>query len=126
MKLIIGGEYQGKTEYAKKMYPDLVWYDCQSAEHDKVLQSQGLLNLHLYIRETLLNGGTVEELAQELIEQNPEAVIVTAEVGSGIAPMDAFERRYREQTGRVCTRLAEASKEVCRIVCGIPMVIKHA
>jgi len=40
-------------------------------------------------------------------------------------PVDRMEREYREQTGRVCTRLAAYSEKVYRVMCGIGQVIKE-
>ena len=50
--------------------------------------------------------------------------LVSQEVGYGVVPMDAFDRKYREAVGRVCTDLASKSKKVIRVVCGIGTVIK--
>ena len=55
---------------------------------------------------------------QRIQSENPEVVIVTNELGYGVVPVDAFDRNFREATGRVCTQLAEAADEVCRVVCG--------
>ena len=46
------------------------------------------------------------------------------EVGYGVVPVDAFDRKYREAVGRVCTKLAAYSHKVTRVVCGIGTVIK--
>ena len=51
-------------------------------------------------------------------------VIVCNEVGSGIIPMLASERMYREQTGRLCTMLASHADHVIRLVCGIAVNLK--
>ena len=66
------------------------------------------------------------EAMQELLEKNPNVVLVSEEVGYGIVPADAFERRYRETVGRICTELAAGSSKVTRVVCGIGMVLKNA
>ena len=66
----------------------------------------------------------LEELAGRLILRNPEAVVVTDEVGCGIVPLEPFERDWREQTGRICTRLAAASRKVYRVILGIGKEIK--
>lgn len=55
-----------------------------------------------------------------------DIVVVSQEVGYGVVPMDAFDRKYREAVGRVCTGLASKSKKVTRVVCGIGTVIKDA
>ena len=52
-------------------------------------------------------------------------ISITDEIGYGIVPVDRMEREYREQTGRVCTRLAAYSEKVYRVMCGIGQVIKE-
>ena len=39
------------------------------------------------------------------------------EIGNGIVPLDAFEREYREQTGRAEILLAKKADEVVRVIC---------
>ena len=117
--MIIGGAYQGKTEYAKKEYPDLIW------EEGSSLSAEGVLNFHEFIRREIKAGREVSDLAEALIRKNPKVVLVSQEVGYGVVPIDAFDRKYREAVGRVCTRLAAYSHKVTRVACGIGMVIKN-
>ena len=63
-------------------------------------------------------------LIQRLAKENPDVVIVTNELGYGVVPVDAFDRKYRETTGRVCTQAACQADTVIRVVCGIGQVIK--
>lgn len=50
---------------------------------------------------------------------------MTQEIGYGLVPVDAFDRRYRElEAGRICTVLAANSDQVDRVVCGIGVTIK--
>ena len=72
-----------------------------------------------------VTGIKIDDLAEELIRKNPELILITDEIGYGIVPVDRMEREYREQTGRVCTRLAAYSEKVYRVMCGIGQVIKE-
>lgn len=38
--------------------------------------------------------------------------------------MEAFDRKWREKTGRVCTELARQADTVYRVVCGIGIPLK--
>ena len=67
-----------------------------------------------------------EGTAEELLEKNPDICVVTNELGYGVVPADAFDRKYREATGRICEKLAAGSDEVHRVICGIGTVIKRA
>ena len=53
MEMIIGGAYQGKTEYAKEKYPELNWVDGASTAEDELMTAQGVLNFQEYIRKEL-------------------------------------------------------------------------
>ena len=85
-------------------------------------------NLHLMIRRRLEAGGAAEALEKELPGQlfkaRPERILLVDEIGCGIVPLDAFERTYREVTGRICCALAAEAREVWRVVAGIGMQIK--
>ena len=60
----------------------------------------------------------------DLLEVNPDVVILCDEVGCGVVPVDPSERAWREETGRVCCRLAAAAGQVWRVNCGLGQRIK--
>ena len=60
----------------------------------------------------------------EFVEKYPNCVIISDEVGNGIVPIEAFEREYRERTGRILVELAKKAEEVERVICGIGQKIK--
>lgn len=124
MIMIIGGAYQGKTAYAQEKYKYVSWADGASCTEEELFACQGVLHFQKYIRRILKEGQSTEALFKKLTENNKDIVIVTDEIGYGIVPIDAFERKYREETGRLCTKLAGFSKEVYRVVCGIATRIK--
>lgn len=124
MELIIGGAFQGKLNYARELYPDVVWVDGKSCTLEEMCKIPGIYNLHLFIKKQILEGKDVSELADILIEKNPNMIIISDEVGYGVVPVDAFDRVYREAVGRVCTKLAEKASKVTRVICGIGTVIK--
>ena len=43
MEMIIGGAYQGKTEYARKQYPQLRWSDGGSVTEEELMNAQGVV-----------------------------------------------------------------------------------
>lgn len=125
MKLIIGGAFQGKAGIAQEQYPDLTFCDGGTCSLEQLLQARGVVHFQRFLWRYLEeNQGDEENLARELIEKNPELVIVSEEVGYGLVPADAFERRYREYTGRICTELAAYAERVDRVVCGVAVRIK--
>ena len=124
MEMIIGGVYQGKTVYAKKEYPLLNWADGDKVTEEELMRAQGVTDFQKYIRRELEKERDVSELAEQIILKNPDVILVSQEVGYGVVPVDAFDRKYREAVGRVCTKLAAYSHRVTRVVCGIGTVIK--
>lgn len=127
MILVTGGAYQGKLNYAKVLCPGKEWADGCICTEQELLSCGGIFRFHSYIENRMKEGMTQEELlylADTLYRENPEVVVVTDEIGYGIVPADAFEREYREVTGRVCTRLASYAAQVHRVICGVGTVIK--
>ena len=127
MDMIIGGAFQGKTAYAQKHYPEIEsWIKGKDATEEELKCAQGVLDFQEYIKKELAAGRDVYHLAGLLLEENPYLVLVCQEVGYGVVPVDAFERKYREAVGRVCTQLASGAKRVTRVICGIGTVIRDA
>ena len=120
MKMIIGGAYQGKLAYAKEQNPQVSWTDGEQCEKDDIFEK--------YIQRMIKKEDWSEQeavsFAEKLAGSNPDLIIVTQEVGYGLVPVDAFERKYRELTGRICTVLSAKSDQVDRVICGIGMTIK--
>lgn len=107
--LIIGGACQGKTAFARERFPEY--------------------------EETMVDD--LQERMKEYLRGEPEAVslfkklaagegflVISREVGSGVVPMEREERCWREETGRMLTRLASLADEVYRVFCGIPVRLK--
>lgn len=109
MKLVIGGYAQGKRRYVEAnmaVTPEeyqrrVIRFDCTRACDTEYLSQ-------LYKR----------------IEEVPDTILISDEIGNGIVPMDPGERAYREQSGRVLIELADRADEVVRVICGIGQRIK--
>ena len=51
-------------------------------------------------------------------------VVLATEIGGGIVPMEAEQRRAREAAGRLACLLAAHADTVIEMFCGIPTVLK--
>lgn len=119
IKFITGGAYQGKFEYAKKLYPGAEWTEGAECSLQELLSCGAVDHFHLFVRRWLQAGKTPRELTGVILDKNRELIIVCDEIGCGLVPTDAFEREYRESVGRICTELVKYADEVYRVACGI-------
>ena len=51
-------------------------------------------------------------------------VVIAAETGCGVVPMDPGQREARESAGRLACLLAARADTVVRLCCGLPEVLK--
>lgn len=124
MKLIIGGAYEGKRLYAENEYGVHRWVDGAVCTIKDIGTCEGVYHFERFIRKCMQEETDTSDLAELIAQENPDIVIVSDEIGCGLVPVDAFERAYREQTGRILTELAALSEQVDRVMCGIGMKIK--
>lgn len=125
MILVTGGCFQGKKEYAYRQFGIRPEDAADGAECplEAIYETKMLYHFHEYIRRLMQE--EKEFSLDEVLKKNPGIVLVTNELGYGVVPVDRFDREYREKTGRVCCRAAQAAEEVHRVVCGLGTVIKH-
>lgn len=127
MKLVIGGYAQGKLNYVLQNY-DVETIQILDGEIPENLRKQRgtvvINHLHNWIKARIVQDGCPEEEVFDFVENYPDCVIICDEVGNGIVPMEAFEREYRERTGRILVELARTAEEVERVICGIGQKIK--
>lgn len=119
--LIVGGTVQGKCAYALQKTGYTKADVCDGSFSDGVV----LNHLHLAIRTAMQQGADAWQLTECFLSTHPDCVLVCDEVGSGIVPIDPFEREYRELVGRICCMLAARADQVYRVCCGIGTVLKQ-
>ena len=122
--IIIGGAFQGKAQYATKIYPELGLTDGINCSLDEIRNCVAINKFNSFTRRWLLEGKTKEALLTILENNRSLQLLISDEIGYGLVPIDDFEREYREFHGRVMTELAEQADCVERVVCGIPQRIK--
>lgn len=136
MIMIVGGQCQGKLAFAGGIPVDekkgdgllrqdtRVIADGRTDTLDKAYEAGIIYHLEAYVRRIMESEEDPAGFVEEILCQNKDAVVIADEIGYGIVPVDAFEREYRERDGRLCQRIAAASEEVYRVVCGIGTRIK--
>lgn len=120
--LITGGACQGQAEFAKKLAEESGKHDGAEAgaENSWVVVE----DIHLLIAEQLRQKKDPWKEICSLTEQYPHLILTVNELGCGIVPVDAFDRAWREMTGRICCELAKQAQAVYRLICGIPAKLK--
>lgn len=128
MKLVIGGAFQGKKAYVKQhlKIKEEDMADGKDASYEALFHCRCIYHFHEWIKKGIEEEWDFKNLAEELLKRNPEVLIITNELGYGVVPVDAFDRTYRETTGRICTEIAAVCEQVIRVSCGLGMVIKDA
>ena len=127
MILIVGGSFQGKKEYAKSLFSlekkDMI--DGAVCPLEDIYTCKCIYHFHEWVKRILEGEKDLSNMAERLQKENPKIIIISNELGYGVVPIQAFDREYRETTGRVCTKIAGAASQVHRVICGIGTVIKH-
>lgn len=127
MKLVIGGYAQGKLNYVLGKHDVKIGnvFDGEIPEDSEEIKDIVVINhFHNWVKTKIACGGCPEKEIFEFVEKYPNCVIISDEVGNGIVPIEAFEREYRERTGRILVELAKKAEEVERVICGIGQKIK--
>jgi adenosyl cobinamide kinase/adenosyl cobinamide phosphate guanylyltransferase len=125
MHLIIGGKYMGKLRYAKKLYGwDASICDLAAAPPEDMFEARIAVNLQDGVRHMLRRGGSAQDFFERHFLRLEEKILIGDEIGSGIVPMDSFERLWRDETGLVYQMLADRAALVDRIWAGLPCRLK--
>lgn len=124
MDLIFGGAYQGKLTWAVERYAL-----CRQSLWDLSQGAPGQAFGCFYHLEALTwqeaeGGGSAQALLQRMEPFWGDAIVISREIGSGVVPMDATQRLWRELHGQVLRALAGRAQSVTRIFCGLPEVLK--
>ena len=124
MKLIIGGAYQGKTEYAKKVFSlsDKDIFVCENTEID--FSSPCIDNLEMFTFACVKNNIDAVECFKQHSEKWQNSIIICQDIFCGVVPMGAENRKWRQETGRLCQYLSKEAESVVRIFCGLEQKLK--
>lgn len=143
MRLIIGGSFQGKLEYAQKIIKEensefqVLDESClpelpeikRMISRMPVGQKKTLIINHLHLIVKQLGSQQrvnewLEQIRRICTDSHADLIVISDEVGSGLIPLSPEDRCFREDVGRVLCETAGKADRVVRMVCGIPCVIK--
>jgi adenosyl cobinamide kinase/adenosyl cobinamide phosphate guanylyltransferase len=126
MILVFGGAYQGKLSYTQERFgfTDEDVYRCRDECTALPSGRKVIYEIDQWILALVRAGNDVAAEVRQLIDDNPDAVIVCNDISCGIVPMGADMRKWREAVGRSMAVIAGSSDEVIRLFCGIPQQVK--
>lgn len=120
MILIIGGAYQGKLDFARTRFgltqDDI--FVCDGAQID--FSRRCIYALEEFTREH------PDPIAyfEENREKWRDSILIVRDIFCGVVPVDAGQRRWRQETGRLCQYLSREAAQVSRIFCGLENRLK--
>lgn len=124
MILIIGGAYQGKLAFAKESFgiKDEEIYSCCGTEID--FSKKCIYRIEEFSHCCVKQGMEPEAYFKAHREQWMDSILICEDIFSGVVPLEAGNRIWRQETGRLCQYLAREAKQVSRIFCGLEQRLK--
>ena len=124
MKLIIGGAYQGKRAFAKTAFSlgeeDI--FTCHGEEID--FSAPCIDKIEEFTYSCVKAGKDPVAIFRQHEDEWKDAVLIGTDFSCGLVPMEAENRLWREENGRLNNYLAGEAARVVRMFCGIAQVIK--
>ncbi len=114
MILIVGGLASGRRSYVRSL-----GFTDADMSHDAGDDCAVLLEAQDLVQDAQSNPHAI---AKSLAAH--KRVVVCRDVGSGIVPVHADERAWRERAGELSRELAKGADTVVRMTCGIPQFLK--
>lgn len=124
MKIIIGGAYQGKLDYAKENFSVKEVFTCQEDLAELDFSKDAIDQLENFALACVREGIEAREYLQNHRKELDGKVIVCTDISQGIVPMDPELRALREMAGRAMIYLAKEAETVIRVFCGLGQQIK--
>lgn len=122
MTLIIGGAYMGKREYAKTQLGITRIEECDG--HLPGFHTGCVAGLEKLSLACVQQKQDAVELLRSHRGLWKDAVLIARDISCGVVPMDAEERAWREENGRMLRMLSQEAEKVIRIWYGMPQVLK--
>ncbi len=122
MRLIIGGAWQGKLDYARRAYgvTDAEVRECRAdagAEPD--FSGRCVRGVEKFALACVRSGTDPTAYFKSHAAEWAESVLLCEDIFCGVVPTDPEMRAWREATGRLCAYLASEAESVTRVFCGI-------
>lgn len=124
MKLIIGGAYQGKLDFAKNTYglTDEDVFTCCGTKID--FSKKCIDRIEEFTYACTQEGMDVISCFAAHKAQWKESILICQDIFCGVVPLGADLRAWRQDTGLLCQYLSKEAESVSRIYCGLEQKLK--
>ena len=124
MKLIIGGAYQGKRDFAKAAFhlTDAQIFTC--AGEEIIFSAPCIDKIEEFTLGCVKAGKDPVALFQQYKDKWKNSVLICQDIFCGVVPTDATLRQWRQETGRLCQYLTKNADSVSRIFSGLEQKLK--
>lgn len=134
MHVYIGGAHNGKRDYVKKWLVEQGKENVHWIEGNRLgdsplvnteaIQTTVVAGVEKWLAETDLSEQAAIDYVMNRIAMDRHTVIILTDIGRGIVPMDAEQRKLRDVCGRLYQRLMAEADEVTRIWYGLAKTVK--
>ena len=125
MELIIGGAFQGKTDFAKENFgisqEDIFVCEKNSAPN---FDKKCISHIEKFSFWCVEHGFEPAEYFFEYAKDIENRIIISDDISCGVVPINKTERAWREANGRLLIKLSKKAEHVTRIFCGLSQRLK--
>ena len=126
MHVIIGGAHNGKRDFVKRLLEDVQYQWVNFSADDLEITSGNKVvidRIEHWLAQTELPEADAVEFILKMVE-GKDVIFILTDIGRGIVPMDAEQRKLRDACGRLYQRLIAEADEVTRIWYGLAQTLK--
>lgn len=126
MTVLFGGAYQGKTAYATSAFSltDADFCRCAETETAPDLTKKAINGIHLLHLALVRAGEDPTAFWQKNRAALADKILLCDDISSGVVPVSAELRAWREANGRALSYLCAEADAVYRLFCGIETKLK--
>ncbi len=126
MRLILGGAYQGKLDYAMAHgNPAVSIFQGTEMEPEIDFAKDVINSLHRTVLAQLRGGLNPLAYMENHLEELKSKTIICDDISCGVVPVDREMRLWRETVGRVLVLLSGHADEVIRVFYGLGTKVKR-
>ena len=124
MIFVFGGAYQGMREYARDALDAREFCELTMDACDIDFSRGAVCGLEQFVLGCVQRGENAIDYLEAHRDAWKDSVLIGMDFSCGLVPIDAQDRLWREENGRLNNYIASHAERVVRLFCGIPQRIK--